>query len=56
MDRDNEQWINLSKNEIKELIKNLEPGTMLTLEIPEIIGEDKQGKREVSKRWQNNMS
>ena len=40
MDRENEQRINLSKEEIKEIIKDLEPGTMLTLENPEMIDEN----------------
>jgi len=40
MDRVNEQRINLSKEEIKEMIKDLEPGTLLTLEISETIDEN----------------
>ena len=34
MDKQKEQQIDLTKEEIKEMIKDLEPGTMLTLEMP----------------------
>ena len=40
MDRQREQRIDLTREEIKGMIKDLEPGTLLTLEISETIDEN----------------
>ena len=49
MDRQKELRINLIREEIREKIKDLEPGTMLTLEMSDIGNEndhDQKGEGE----------
>ena len=55
MDRQREQRINLTREEIKGMIKDLEPGTMLTLEMS-LMKTIMTGKKEVNNRWQINMN
>ena len=46
MDRQREQRIDLTREEIKGMIKDLEPGTMLTLEMSDIGSENDHEQKE----------
>ena len=46
MDRQEKLRIDLTKEEIREKIKDLEPGTMLTLEVSDIGSENDQDQKE----------
>ena len=46
MDRQREQRIDLTREEIKEMIKDLKPGTMLTLEMSDRPNENDHDRKE----------
>ncbi len=46
MDRQKELRINLTREEIREKIKDLEPGTMLTLEMSDMANENDHDQKE----------
>ena len=46
MDRQEKLRINLTREEIREKIKDLEPGTMLTLEMPDMANENDHDQKE----------
>ena len=46
MDRQREQRIDLTREEIKGMIKDLEPGTMFTLEMSDRTNENDHDRKE----------
>ena len=49
MDFKQKEKIYLSPEKIKEMIKDLKPGTMVTFEMPEILDGDEQDRKKEGK-------